>query len=390
MEKKQVMLSFGNGFAITNELFKITLVLTNIKRVLNMKPTFNLLSLSVLVGLASCGNNNENVAAEKEAQEHKRYDLALSDKLELFGKLPSTAENPENPYSASKVALGHALYYDNRLSANNTISCNSCHNLEKGGVDGLSFSPGDAGKPGGRNSPTVLNAALHSVQFWDGRAKDVEEQAGMPILNPIEMAIPSEKYLVDRLSKLPEYQQLFKSAYPTESNPITYSNIRKAIAAFERQLITPSRLDKYLAGDGLALSVQEKKGMLSFALVGCTNCHNGALLGGNSFQKFGVHRPYWELTNSATHDEGRFEQTKQESDKFIFKTPALRNVAQTSPYFHDGSVKNLEDAVTIMATLQLNYDLSNDEKKNIVAFLKSLDGEVPANFKKAPAVLASK
>ncbi len=335
--------------------------------------------------LISCSSPDpKQEQAARDLQESRRYDLALKDKIDLFEALPESAENPENPSSAAKIKLGHALYYDTKLSGNNTISCNSCHNLAKGGADVTPFSAGDKGQLGGRNSPSVLNAALHKFQFWDGRAKDVEEQAGMPILNPGEMAIPSEKALCDKLSKEANYKALFAEAFPGEANPITYPNIRKAIAAFERQLLTPSAVDKYLKGDSTALTVQEKRGMLAFATVGCATCHNGALLGGNSFQKFGVHKPYWEETKSEKHDEGRFEVTKAESDKFMFKVPALRNVGQTAPYFHDGSVKDLDKAVEIMAKVQLNYTLNDSEKENIVAFLKALDGSVPVAFQSAP------
>jgi cytochrome c peroxidase len=339
--------------------------------------------------IIGCNLGNETKQnIEKEKNESRRYDLALKEKLEFFEALPSNCNNPENAVSDEKVKLGQMLYFDSRLSANNTISCNSCHNLSKYGVDGLPFSPGDAGKFGGRNSPTVLNAAFHKTQFWDGRAKDVEEQAGMPILNPIEMAIPNEKYLVERLSKVEAYKAAFASAFPSDKVPVNYSNIRKAIAAFERKLLTPSRFDNYLQGDSSALTLVEKKGMMTFASIGCTSCHNGALLGGNSFQKFGVYQNYWEATQSEKHDEGRFETTHQEGDKFLFKTPSLRNVSETSPYFHDGSVKDLGKAVEIMAKVQLNYPISESEKSNIVAFLKSLRGDLPENLKKAPEGLA--
>lgn len=338
-----------------------------------------------ILTIASCSTPDpKQEQAERELRESRRYDLALKDKLDLFEALPSLADNPENPSSEAKIKLGQSLYFDTKLSEKNTISCNSCHNLAKGGADENPFSAGDKGQLGGRNSPSVFNAALHKFQFWDGRAKDVEEQAGMPILNPAEMAIPSEKALCDRLSKEESYKALFAAAFPGEANPITYTNIRKAIAAFERQLLTPSKVDKYLKGDSTALSVQEKQGMLAFSTVGCTSCHNGALLGGNSFQKFGVHKPYWEETKSEKQDAGRFEITKQESDKYFFKVPSLRNVAKTAPYFHDGSVKDLDKAVEVMAKVQLNYNLSESEKANIVAFLKALDGSIPVAFQSAP------
>lgn len=294
----------------------------------------------------------------------------------FFKPLPDKIENPENPLSDEKIALGKKLYYDTRLSKDGNNSCNSCHNLETFGVDNLPFSPGDKGELGGRNSPTTLNAAFHSTQFWDGRAKDVEEQAGMPITNPIEMAIPSEEFLVERLSNIEEYQKDFSAAFP-DSKKITYENIARAIAAFERTLITPSRFDDYLKGDKKALVDEEIKGLQAFMDVGCITCHAGAQLGGNMFQKFGVFKPYWEKTGSEKIDEGKFEVTQNESDKYFFKVPGLRNIEKTYPYFHDGSIKSLDEAVRIMAEVQLNKELSEEELANIISFLNALTGEVP-------------
>jgi cytochrome c peroxidase len=354
------------------------------------KNSYFLILTGSLLFFSACGKKASE-SADPDAAQHSQYDEALKNKkLAYFQSLPDKAANPDNPTSAAKVKLGHVLYYDVRLSKNNTISCNSCHNLSKFGVDNLPFSPGDDGTLGGRNSPTTLNAALHTQQFWDGRAKDVEEQAGMPILNPVEMAIPSQDFLVKRLAEIPFYQELFKRAFPDESNPLTYANIQKAIAAFERELITPSRFDQYLKGDSRALTVQEKKGMLSFINIGCINCHTGTLIGGNQFQKFGAYMPYWELTGSKNIDKGLFDITKNEMDMYIFKVPSLRNVAETGPYFHDGSVKDLEQAVRIMGKAQLKYEMSDAEAQNIVAFLKSLSGEVPAFAKEVPKELASK
>lgn len=361
-----------------------------------MKKIYLALSACILSAgvLHSCSSGDrtaeksqEEIALEKESAQ---YDLSLANKLDVFKSLPTNANNPENPTNSAKVKLGHMLYFDTRLSKNNTISCNSCHNLATGGVDNKSFSPGDAGELGGRNSPTVLNAALHSMQFWDGRAKDVEEQAGMPVLNPVEMAIPNENFLIDRLKGVDLYQELFAKAYPDEQNPINYTNVRKAIGVFERKLLTPSRFDAYLNGDKSALTLQEKKGLTSFINVGCATCHNGVALGGNGYQRFGVFQPYWEATESAKHDEGKKEVSGDELDQFMFKTASLRNVAETYPYFHDGSVKELEKAIEIMAEIQLNYKLSPSERDNILAFLKSLSGTVPSEYISAPAQLAQK
>ena len=353
-----------------------------------MKHQNFLIGLSAILFLAACGGNSEELTPEQK--ESARYDVLLKDKLADFQSLPSAANNPNNEVTAAKVQLGHVLYFDNRLSKDGNISCNSCHNLSTFGVDNLPTSPGDGGKNGDRNSPTVLNAALHTVQFWDGRAADVEQQAGMPILNPVEMAIPNEKFLIDRLSQIELYKSLFKNAYPNDANPITYENLRKAIAAFERKLLTPSRFDEYLGGKLDALSLEEKKGLMTFVARGCNSCHNGPLLGGNSIQKFGVFGNYWEYTKSEHIDKGLAAQTGNDADLYKFKVPSLRNIAKTGPYFHDGSVKSLEEAIKIMAKSQVNQQLTDSELKNMVAFLSALTGDVPENLKKAPQELAVK
>jgi cytochrome c peroxidase len=319
----------------------------------------------------------EQQKTKEEKKENTEYTALQQKSVALFGKLPKIADNPNNPISEEKVALGKKLYFDNRLSKDNTQSCNTCHNLETYGVDNLSTSPGNDGSLGTRNSPTVLNAALHINQFWDGRAEDVEEQAGGPILNPLEMAMPSEEEVVKRLSKADDYNQLFKSAYPDDENPISYKNIQNAIGAFERKLITPSKFDDFLEGDASALTPIEIKGLQLFIDKGCVACHSGNALGGNIHQKFGIFDEYWKHTNSEKIDEGKFEVTKKESDKYIFKSPSLRNIAKTYPYFHDGSVYDLKDAIQIMAKVQLDKEFNNEELEAIFAFLNSLTGELP-------------
>lgn len=271
----------------------------------------------------------------------------------------------------AKIRLGKKLYNDTILSETKTISCNSCHRLDRYGVDGEPTSPGHDGTRGSRNSPTTFNAALHFKQFWDGRANDVEEQALGPVLNPVEMAMPEEKVVLQRLKDSAEYPKLFAEAFPDEAEPITFKNMGRAIGAFERQLITPSRFDAYLSGDEAALTEQEKKGLQTFVTVGCIACHNGATIGGQMYQKLGLVKPY------DTKDLGRFSLTKKEEDKFFFKVPSLRNISKTEPYFHDGSVKTLEEAVTLMGRHQLGRELSEGDVQSIVAFLHSLTGEIP-------------
>ena len=343
-----------------------------------MKHFLSLLFIGALV--VSCGTSTTK---EESAEAEIDQFAGLSEKAKtFFGTLPAIAENPENPISDEKVALGKKLYFDVRLSKDNTISCNSCHNLSTSGVDNLPVSPGnDEGSFGGRNSPTVLNAALHMAQFWDGRNKDVEEQAGGPILNPVEMAVPSKAFLEERLAGIEEYQTAFAAAFTEEENPIQYINVQKAIGAFERKLITPAPFDAFLAGDNDALTDAQKAGLDKFISVGCIACHSGNLLGGTMYQKFGTFGNYWEATGSDPIDEGRFEVTKNEADKYMFKVPSLRNVAGTHPYFHDGSVKDLGESVKIMAKLQLNKDLSEEEVTSMVEFMNSLTGEVPAELK---------
>lgn len=282
-----------------------------------------------------------------------------------FKALPEVAENAANPLTRKKVELGKLLYLDPRLSKSGFISCNSCHNLSTGGVDNLPTSIGHGWHIGPRNAPTVFNAALLDTQFWDGRAKDVEEQAKGPILNPGEMAA-TEKLVIKRLRSIPEYNKAFKKAFAGERNPLNYDNVAKAIAAFERTLITPSPFDEYLDGEDDALTAREKRGLETFVSKGCVGCHNGVGIGGASLQRFDYGT-----------DQGRFEVTKNEADRLVFRVPTLRNVELTYPYFHDGSVWSLKEAVRIMGAKQLGLKLNKKEVADITAFLKTLTGDMP-------------
>lgn len=292
--------------------------------------------------------------------------------LPAFGPLPATMESKDNPLTPAKIALGRVLYSERRLSASNELSCASCHALDKFGVDGEQTSEGHKKQRGARNSPTVYNAAGHFAQFWDGRAKTVEEQAKGPITNPIEMAMTDEKAVVAELKKIKAYEPQFKSAFPEDKDPITMDNIAKAIGAFERTLVTPSRWDAFLKGDKTALTEAEKAGFKKFTSVGCNTCHAGPYVGGQSFQKLGLAKP-WPKTD----DLGRYLVTKQDADKMFFKIPSLRNVAKTAPYFHDGSVATLDEAITLMGKHQLGVDLSVADVTSIAAFLGALTGELP-------------
>jgi cytochrome c peroxidase len=351
------------------------------------KSYFYLMGLAVL--FYNCGGgadkNAEHKKKAREYAENTRLEQEIGQRARsLFQALPALAENPANEITAEKITLGKQLYFDVRLSRNQTQSCNTCHDLSTYGVDNKRKSQGDEGEEGDRNSPTVLNAALHAIQFWDGRAKDVEEQAGMPVMNPEEMNIPDEDFLIQRLKSVDAYQKMFASAFPENTDPVSFDNIEKAIGAFERTLIIPSKFDDYLKGNADALSLEEKQGLKTFMEAGCITCHTGSLLGGNMFQKFGIHFNYWEYTKSDPIDEGRASETRNEMDKYMFKVPSLRNVTRTHPYFHDGSVETLEEAVKIIAKVNLNKDLTDDEVAQIVVFLNALTGELPAEVTQAP------
>ncbi len=312
------------------------------------------------------------------------YDFILEDLKRLTDfKNPlkaGYANKVGNEYSKAKVDLGTILYNDVRLSKDNKVSCATCHDLEKGGTDNLPTSIGINASKGDRNAPSVINSALHFRQFWDGRAKDVEEQAGGPILNPIEMGMTDSLGVEQKIRNIAEYKNLFKKAFPNQSEPITFENITKAIASFERTLIKPSRFDKFLEGDVKILNTKEKKGAYLFRHYTCTSCHSSILLGGNSYRMFGRSKDYWTFTGSkpnkdGEYDKGRYNVTKEETDMYVFKVPSLRNVEKTFPYFHDGSVANLKQAIKIMGKAQLGEDLKEEEIDAIEAFLKSLTSE---------------
>lgn len=315
-------------------------------------------------------------AAEKAA---KQAELDLADLKNNFGALPAKFESETNPITPEKVDLGRKLYYETRLSKNQDLSCNSCHLLDKFGVDGTKVSKGHKGQLGGRNAPTVYNAGALGSQFWDGRAATLEDQAKGPILNPIEMAMKDEQSVIDLLSTIEGYKEAFEKAFPDDKDAITYDNLAKAIGAFERQLVTPSRFDKYLGGDKTALSDQERAGLTKFISYGCTSCHNGTGIGGGSFQRLGLIKAY-----PNQRDLGRFEVTKKEEDKMVFRVPSLRNVAETGPWFHDGAFDRLEAAVQAMAYHQLGKELPDADARDIVAFLHSLTGTIPADYIKKP------
>jgi cytochrome c peroxidase len=300
----------------------------------------------------------------------------------LRSQIESDASN--NAITTAKTDLGRMLYFEQRLSKNHDLSCNSCHKLDQYGVDGQPTSSGHKAQRGGRNSPTVYNAAGLFAQFWDGRAETVEQQATGPILNPVEMALPSGDHGVKVLKSMPEYVTAFRAAFPEEAEPLTFANVGRAIGAFERRLTTPSRWDDYLRGNESALSEQELEGLKIFTNVGCMVCHTGEFVGGAMYQKVGVVEPW-----PNQKDQGRFEVTKQEVDRMMFKVPTLRNIAKTAPYFHDGSAATLDVAVITMGKHQLGLNLSEREVSAIVSWLGALTGVLPTDYIKPPTLPAS-
>lgn len=300
--------------------------------------------------------------------------------LQIFGKpLKQVDTSKLSDLEKKKIQLGKVLYFEKRLSRDNSISCNSCHDTQKFGVDGEAFSIGFKNHLTGRNSPTSFNAFMHVAQFWDGRAPTVEEQAKGPILAAGEMAMPSAEAVVEKLKGIRGYKRLFKKAFPDSKDPITYDNVGKAIGAYERLFVTPSKFDKALAGDNSALNDQEKAGLKTFVTSGCVACHTGNLLGGNMYQKVGLVSPW-----PNQKDQGRFDLTKKEEDKMMFKVPSLRNIEHTGPYFHDASAKTLPEAIAKMAKHQIGKELTKKEINDMVAFFKTLSGELPKAVAAAP------
>lgn len=294
--------------------------------------------------------------------------------LSLFAPLPNEATPTTYQMSDELVALGRSLFYDPRLSVDQRQSCHSCHLLTNYGVDGLALSIGHNGEPVNRNAPTVYNAALHIAQFWDGRAATIEDQAKAPILNSGEMGMLDPSEVETMLRSLPGYKPLFAAAFPNQPEPIIFDNAATAIAAFERRLLTPSRFDRFLAGDYSQLTEQEQRGLATFAELGCPTCHVGVTVGGLLYKKLGEVEPY------PIEDLGRYLVTGLESDRYVFKVPSLRNAAQTAPYLHNGSIQTLDEMVVLMARHQLGKQVTEQQVSDIVAFIGSLTGEIPTAY----------
>lgn len=281
---------------------------------------------------------------------------------------------------AVRAELGRRLFFENRVSMDGNVSCSHCHLPDKQATDGLPKAIGVFGKENPRNAPSIFNAALNFKQHWRGDRESLEEQAEKSLLGPASFGNPDQATAMGKLKAIPAYAEAFAKAFPDEKDPINSGNWGTAVAAFEWTLLTPSKFDAFLAGDANALSPQEQAGLRKFIDTGCASCHNGAGVGGNSFQKFGVTGDYWKETGAKTPDKGRADVTKDEADLYVFKVPSLRNVAKTSPYFHDGSVDDLNRAVKIMGSVQLGKTVSDKDAADIVVFLGSLTGAVPANY----------
>jgi cytochrome c peroxidase len=334
-------------------------------------PAFALTAFA-LTAVLGCRDKAKGTAAGE---------LAISDapptavELAMFASLPRVMAAPGISMTPAEITLGRKLFHEPVLSNGHDVSCNSCHALNGYGADGRRVSFGDLGHAGDRNAPSVYNAAGQIAQFWDGRAPTVEDQAKGPILNGREMAMPDSTAVLAHLRSSPEYVRDFAAAFPGEAQPINYDNVGRAIGAFERGLVTPSRWDRYLQGDSAAITPAERRGFTTFVRVGCVSCHSGPYVGGQSFRKLGQVTPW-----PAVRDSGRITVTKQPSDLYVFKVAALRNVERTGPYFHDGSVASLDSAILLMGRHQLGRELTTAQIASIREWLGTLTGELPAAY----------
>lgn len=328
--------------------------------------------------LVHWGSSFNNAKKEVALNWVKNHRMGM---YEDAGIAPELANEPIRPIADSisvdvrKVILGDLLYHDTRLSADNTVSCATCHGLDTGGVDNKQYSEGVGGQLGGVNAPTVYNAAYNFVQFWDGRAGTLAEQAAGPPLNPVEMACESFDQIISKLAEDKNFVAAFTEVYP---DGLSEKNITEAIQEFEKTLLTPnSRFDRYLKGQKDAISADELSGYELFKKYDCATCHVGEILGGQSYELIGVQHDYFadRQAEMTEEDNGRFKQTQAERDRHRFKVPGLRNIELTAPYFHDGSMATMDDAIRAMAKYQLGIELPQDEVDKIVAFFRTLTGE---------------
>ena len=290
----------------------------------------------------------------------------------MFGRIEAVSA-PATP----EVELGRALFWDTRISADSKTACASCHPARDWGADRRRFSPDARGALTPRQSPTIFNSLTQPALRWLGDRKTFADQAEGSLTG--SMGFSTKDAGMERVREL-QYEAAFRAAYPQDVNPVSPANYGRAIAAYEATLSTPAPLDRFIAGDDSALNADQQAGLRTFVATGCTGCHNGPLLGGKSFQKFGLVKDYWLETGSEKPDVGREAMTKKPEDRYVFRVPMLRNVAKTGPYFHDGSVDTLDRAVRVMAAVQLGKSLDDSTVASIVSFLESLTGEIPANY----------
>lgn len=307
----------------------------------------------------------------------------LEDALTVFAPLPKAGSGGAEGDSPDQIELGRKLFFDPRISADGVRSCMLCHQPSLYGTDGLSFSRGVDNQLLGRNAPTVLNSALQFRIHWDGRFSSVDEQAQAALRGP-GFQNSSDEVAVSRIKAIPGYEDLFRQAFPEQKDPVTTVNWGHAIGAYERTLVTPAPFDEFLSGAENRLTEAQLRGLSLFKKSGCADCHSGALLGGQSYEKFGVTTDYWNETKSNPIDKGRSSLTKKEDDLYSFKVAPLRNVAMTAPYFHDGSVQSLPAAVQVMAKVQLGTTFKREEVRDVVSFLECLTGTIPPGFAQVP------
>ena len=307
----------------------------------------------------------------------------------LFRPLPADMGTTESPVTPERVRLGRLLFFEPRVATDGAVSCARCHQPALYGTDALPKSIGAEHRTHPRHAQTVFNAAAQLVQHWRGDRTSVEDQAVKALTAPPAYGNPSYATAMVKLKAIPGYAPLFAKAFPGEDDPITAGNWGKAIGAYVRTLVTPAPFDAYLQGNDRALTAAAQTGLRTFIRVGCATCHNGVGIGGAMYQKFGLKEDYWRATGSTIVDRGRFDVTQNLDDLYVFKVASLRNVAMTPPYFHDGSVATLPDAVRIMARLQLGRTLADREVMDIIAFLESLTGAVPPHFLTAPELPAA-
>ena len=311
------------------------------------------------------------IAADRSGVEGLPLDVRI-----FFRPLPDRMPGAQDDTPAL-VVLGRKLFFEKGISLTKSQSCADCHRLDEqgAGIDHVVTPKGVLGTPGKRNTPTVLNAGFQIAQFWDGRAADLVEQAKLPLLSPSEMAMRTEADVVNRIKEIPDYRRQFATAFPSQAQPVTFHNIALAIAAFERTLVAPSRFDRYLSGQANAINDREKQGLRRFIDTGCVECHSSYPVGGRLMRKMGVYHPY-----ANQNDLGRFEVTGLESDRLVFKVCMLRNVTLTPPYFSDGQVSTLPEAVRQMAWMQLDTNIEPREIDEIIRFLRTLEGERPVKI----------